>query len=146
VFAALSGGWSTTAAALLGTLTGMALTLPGFAIGFTGAGDVKLFGMIGALLGAAGVALIFVVTVLLGALVVLVIMGWRRYRRGAPPEDTLARYQAMAHLAALTRTFIYVAPRDGSTMAMRLPLAPLALIATLGVIVAGLATTWTPVS
>lgn len=125
------GGWDGALAGLLGTLVGLALTLPGFAIGFTGAGDVKLFGMLGAFVGGSDVAWTFAATVLIGASLVVLAAAWRRLRGVGAGADSLARYNGMLYSGIATRSLNYVAPEAGSTMAMRLPLAPIALVATL---------------
>jgi prepilin peptidase CpaA len=47
---------------------GLLLMLPGHVIGGTGAGDVKLFAAIGALLGPIGIAVAFLYTAIAGGL------------------------------------------------------------------------------
>jgi prepilin peptidase CpaA len=70
------------AASFAGFFLGMALMLPGHLIGATGAGDVKLFAALGALLGPAPIATAFFYTALAGGvLAVFVALRRRRLRR-----------------------------------------------------------------
>ena len=81
-----------------GLLVGFALMLPGYLIGGTGAGDVKLFAALGTLLGPAPIALAFLYTLLAGgALALLVAVRRRRLRRTL---DGTARLIASAPAAA----------------------------------------------
>ncbi|MBN00236.1 MAG: prepilin peptidase [Planctomycetaceae bacterium] len=71
-------GWS-----LFGTLVGLALLLPAYAIGGMGAGDVKLLAGIGAWMHATHTAYAFVVSAIIGAvlavLMVLYRKAWRKH-------------------------------------------------------------------
>ena len=70
------------AASFAGFFLGMALMLPGHLLGATGAGDVKLFAALGALLGPAAIATAFFYTALAGGvLAVIVALRRRRLRR-----------------------------------------------------------------
>ena len=66
-----------TATSLLGAVAGCALglllMLPGHIVGATGAGDVKLFAAVGALLGPTRIGLAFVYTAILGGALALVV-------------------------------------------------------------------------
>jgi prepilin peptidase CpaA len=68
-------------ASLVGLALGLALMLPGHVFGATGAGDVKLFAAIGALLGPVPIAVAFVYTAIAGGVLALVVALHRR-RRG----------------------------------------------------------------
>jgi prepilin peptidase CpaA len=59
-------------ASLLGLVAGMALQLIPFFYGWLGAGDVKLFGAIGAIFGLSWIPRLFVYSALLGGIVALV--------------------------------------------------------------------------
>jgi prepilin peptidase CpaA len=61
------------AQSLGGLLLGMLLMLPGYLIGATGAGDVKLLGAAGAVLGVRVVPLAFVYTAIAGGVLALVV-------------------------------------------------------------------------
>lgn len=58
-------------AAVAGCLLGFALLLPGFLIGATGGGDVKLLAAIGTLLGPAATLRAFVATAIAGGLIAI---------------------------------------------------------------------------
>lgn len=57
--------------ALAGLALGLLLMMPGYAMGATGAGDVKLMGAVGALVGPAGVLLAFLCTSIAGGLLAI---------------------------------------------------------------------------
>jgi len=67
----------TVAQSLAGLVLGMLLMLPGHLLGVTGAGDVKLLGAAGAILGAGRVPLAFVYTAIAGGLLALVVAAAR---------------------------------------------------------------------
>ena len=60
-------------AAIAGWVAGLALMLPGYLLGATGAGDVKLLAAVGALLGPVGVFWAFLYTTLAGGAIALII-------------------------------------------------------------------------
>jgi prepilin peptidase CpaA len=66
-------GWSgvTAWAAAAGCVVGLALMLPGFLFGATGAGDVKLFAAMGTLVGPGPIVRAFVFTAIAGGLLAL---------------------------------------------------------------------------
>ena len=61
-----------------GLAVGLLLMLPGYAIGATGGGDVKLFAALGTLLGPAGTGWAFLYTSLVGAALAITIALWRK--------------------------------------------------------------------
>ncbi|MBI4264020.1 MAG: prepilin peptidase [Acidobacteria bacterium] len=67
--------------AVAGGAVALALMLPGYLLGATGAGDVKLFGASGALLGPWLAVEAFVCTAVVGGLIALVIAARRRRLR-----------------------------------------------------------------
>ena len=77
-FAVLGVGGLTIGASLLGLAVGLALMLPGHLFGATGAGDVKLFAALGALIGPAHIATAFVYTAIAGGAIALAIAVRRR--------------------------------------------------------------------
>ncbi len=77
-FAAVGISGLTIGASLLGFALGLALMLPGHLLGATGAGDVKLFAALGALVGPAHIATAFVYTAIAGGVIALVIAIRRR--------------------------------------------------------------------
>jgi prepilin peptidase CpaA len=62
---------------LSGLFLGMLLMLPGYLLGATGAGDVKLLGAAGAVLGVGHVPVAFLYTAVAGGLFALVVAGAR---------------------------------------------------------------------
>ena len=77
----------TTAASLAGLVLGLLLMLPGYGLGATGAGDVKLMAAVGAIVGPPMVLSAFVCTSLTGG-VIAVIVAMRRKRLGATLAQT----------------------------------------------------------
>jgi len=83
--AALGVGLATTnmtsvgpAQAFGGLAVGLLLMLPGYAIGATGGGDVKLFAALGTMLGPTRTGWAFLYTSLVGAALALAIAWWRK--------------------------------------------------------------------
>lgn len=78
------GGWEGLAASLIGTLVGLGLLLPLYAIGGMGAGDVKLLAGVGAWIGSSDTLYAFCWSAIAGAviavLMVLARRGWSRHR------------------------------------------------------------------
>ena len=72
-------GWGTAGVggALLGWTVGLLLMLPGYLIGATGGGDVKLFAAVGAFLGPSLMVIALVHTAIAGALVALAVAALR---------------------------------------------------------------------
>lgn len=65
-------------AAMGGFLLGMALMLPGHAIGATGAGDVKLMAAVGAIVGVSMVVTVFLFTAIAGGVLAVAVALRRR--------------------------------------------------------------------
>ena len=80
-FAALGLTELTLGASLVGLALGLALMLPGHVFGATGAGDVKLFAALGALVGPTHIAVAFVYTAIAGGVLALVVAVQRRRLR-----------------------------------------------------------------
>lgn len=78
MFAASGISGITLAASIVGFMLGLALMLPGHLFGATGAGDVKLFAAVGALIGPAPIATAFVYTALAGGVLALAVAIHRR--------------------------------------------------------------------
>ena len=79
-------------------MLGLALMLPGHLFGATGAGDVKLFAAVGALLGPAPIATAFLYTAIAGGVLAVVVALRRRRLR-----QTLERHGALVATAAAER-------------------------------------------
>ncbi|HEV8209658.1 MAG TPA: A24 family peptidase [Vicinamibacterales bacterium] len=71
----------TIAASLVGLALGLVLMLPGHLFGATGAGDVKLFAAIGAVIGPTHIAVAFVYTAIAGGVLALIVAVQRRRLR-----------------------------------------------------------------
>jgi prepilin peptidase CpaA len=81
-FAAFGVSGLTVAASLLGFFVGLLLMLPGHLVGATGAGDVKLFAAVGAIIGPAHIVTAFFYTALAGGVMALIVaLRRRRLRR-----------------------------------------------------------------
>lgn len=63
---------------LAGMLAAAALVLPGYALGFTGAGDVKLLAAVGALLSFPAAIFAALLSLILGGVLSVLISLWRR--------------------------------------------------------------------
>jgi len=80
-YSGLQGGLTS----LAGVALGLGILIVFFIAGGMGAGDVKLFGAIGALVGPQALILVFVFTGLLGGLAAAAVALWRGHLRGALP-------------------------------------------------------------
>ncbi len=78
-FAASGISHLTVAGSVAGLFVGLALMLPGHFLGGTGAGDVKLFAAMGALLGPAPIVGAFLYTAIAGGALAIVV-AWHRRR------------------------------------------------------------------
>jgi prepilin peptidase CpaA len=83
LYSTLAFGWEGLGWSLVGTLIGLALLLPAYAIGGMGAGDVKLLAGVGAWIYGTHTAYAFAVSAIVGALLavimVLVRRGWNKH-------------------------------------------------------------------
>jgi len=79
--------------ALGGLAVGLLLMFPGFLIGATGGGDVKLFAALGTVLGPTRTGWAFLYTALVGAALALAI-AWRRKRLATTIERAMALVSA----------------------------------------------------
>ncbi|HWF84734.1 MAG TPA: A24 family peptidase [Vicinamibacterales bacterium] len=80
-FAATHATGLSVAASLVGAALGLLLMLPGYLIGGTGAGDVKLFAALGTLLGPSGIGVAFLYTAMAGGLLAVLVAVMRRRLR-----------------------------------------------------------------
>lgn len=88
-------------AAVAGGALGIALMLPGHLKGGTGAGDVKLLGALGTLVGPSAVVVMFLASAIAGG-VLAVTHAWRRGRMGV----TVARTARLATGASGTKAAV----------------------------------------
>jgi prepilin peptidase CpaA len=84
IYSTAAFGWEGLIWSILGTLVGLALLLPAYAIGGMGAGDVKLLGGVGAWLWSTATFYAFCVSAIAGAVIalgmVLVRRRWRQHK------------------------------------------------------------------
>ncbi|HEX5104855.1 MAG TPA: A24 family peptidase [Pirellulaceae bacterium] len=83
VYSTVAFGWEGLGWSLLGTVVGLALLLPAYAIGGMGAGDVKLLAGVGAWVYGIHTAYAFAATAVAGALLAVVMVliqrGWKKH-------------------------------------------------------------------
>jgi prepilin peptidase CpaA len=77
-FAAAGISGLSIGASLAGVLVGLALMLPGHLLGATGAGDVKLMGAVGAIVGPGLTVTAFLFTAVAGGVLAIVVAARRR--------------------------------------------------------------------
>lgn len=78
VYSGLAFGWEGVGWSLFGTIVGLALLLPAYAIGGMGAGDVKLLAGIGAWMHTTHTIWAFAATVVVGALLAVGMVLYKR--------------------------------------------------------------------
>lgn len=71
-------GWEGLGYSLVGTIVGLALLMPAYAIGGMGAGDVKLLAGVGAWVWGTNTLYAFVVTTLIGGVIAIGMVLWKR--------------------------------------------------------------------
>ncbi len=77
VYSGIAFGWTGLGWSIVGTLVGLALLLPAYAIGGMGAGDVKLFAGVGAWVGVTTAVYAFCVSAVAGGLIALAMVLYR---------------------------------------------------------------------
>ena len=78
LYSGLWFGWEGLGWSLVGTVVGLGLLLPAYAIGGMGAGDVKLLAGVGAWIGPTMTFHAFCVSAILGGLMAVAMVLWRR--------------------------------------------------------------------
>lgn len=78
VYSAAYFGWAGLGWSLLGTVVGLGLLLPAYAIGGMGAGDVKLLAGVGAWVWSTTTLLAFCVSALVGGAIAIAMVLWHR--------------------------------------------------------------------
>jgi prepilin peptidase CpaA len=93
---------------------GMAVFIVFYLAGGMGAGDVKLMGAIGGLLGPKGVFVAFLFTAIIGGIYALAMLAFHGYLK-----DTIKRYVLILKSSVLTQKIIYI-PRSDEEKGFRL--------------------------
>jgi prepilin peptidase CpaA len=104
--------------ALAGLAVGIACLLPGYVFGQTGAGDAKLLGAVGTILGPGSTFLAGIASVLAGAILALLVACF------AAGKNPWSRYSVMLRHFFATRTMLYLGPDEGERMRKTFPFAP----------------------
>ena len=94
-----------------GVCTGIAVLAAPYLLGGTGAGDAKLMGAVGGILGPKGVFVAFLATALVGGLYSLILHAFK-----GSLKETLQRYWMSLKITMLSRKCTYIPPRDQGTM------------------------------
>ena len=78
IYSTVYFGWEGLGWSLMGTVVGLLLLLPAYAIGGMGAGDVKLLAGVGAWVGASVTLYAFCVSAVVGGAIAIAMVLWRR--------------------------------------------------------------------
>jgi len=111
-----------------GLALGLMLMLPFYLFRLTGAGDVKLMGAVGAILGPAALLQALFFSLIAGGALGVVYAVAAQVIQGA--NGPLERYGAMAKFLWVTGRLSYIPPSPDEAMAKRLPLAVAIAIGT----------------
>lgn len=114
-------GISGALGAVAGLAVGLAVLLPGYLLGGTGAGDVKLMAAIGTFLGPQGVLLAALASIGVGSLVALGYAASSLFH--ANSVSPWRRYGLMFRTFFTTFQPVYLAPAEGEVMGRKFPFA-----------------------
>lgn len=117
-------------AAILGMLVGLAILMPGYLMGFTGAGDTKLMAAVGTFLGPMGVLQVGLASMLFGGVIGICFVASSIFSRDA--ISPWSRYGLMAKTLFYTGRPLYIAPDKGEVMGKKFPFAVSIAIGTTG--------------
>ncbi|MCE9680771.1 A24 family peptidase [Halomonas alkalisoli] len=120
-------------AAIFGLLVGLAILMPGYLMGFTGAGDAKLMASMGTFLGPIGVLQAGLASIVVGGLI-----GLSFAVSALVISDSVSpwsRYGLMAKTLLYTGRPLYIAPHKGEVMGRKFPFAVSIAIGTTGWII-----------
>ncbi|MCW8193483.1 prepilin peptidase [Proteobacteria bacterium 005FR1] len=114
-------GLEGAAVGMSGLFVGMAVLLPGYLGGATGAGDVKLMGAVGTFMGVTGALMAAVASLIVGAVIAL---GFMLVTLFVPTLQTpWQRYGLMVRSLVVTGRPVYLKPAAGEIMGRRFPFA-----------------------
>ena len=91
-----------------GVGVGIAVLITFYLMGGMGAGDVKLMGAVGGLLGPKGVFMAFLFTAVIGAIWAFTLLTFHGYLK-----ETTKRFKTTLETFILTRRFVYTSPPEG---------------------------------
>lgn len=121
------------AAACSGLFVGMAVLLPGYICGATGAGDVKLMGAVGSFMGVTGAFMAALASMIVG---VVIALGFMLATLLMPTLQTpWQRYGLMVKSLIVTGRPVYLKPAPGEIMGRRFPFAVSVAAGTTAVVV-----------
>ncbi len=107
--------------AVYGLMVGLAILIPGYLMGFTGAGDAKLMAAIGTIIGPIGALQAALFSILVGGVIGLgVAVSALVLRQSVSP---FPRYVLMLKTLAVTGKPLYITPQEGEVMGKRFPFA-----------------------
>ncbi|CAG0941735.1 leader peptidase (prepilin peptidase) / N-methyltransferase [Candidatus Brocadiaceae bacterium] len=94
-----------------GMFLGIALFIPFYLASGMGAGDVKLLGSVGSVLGVKGVFIACLGTAIIGGVYAIILLAIHGYLR-----ETMKRYWSMLATFMITRKFMYIPPEGSKKM------------------------------
>jgi prepilin peptidase CpaA len=115
------GGLEGLGSAATGWAVGFMLLLPGYLLGFTGAGDVKLLAAVGTFLGPQGVLVAGAASLAAGALLGIATVALSGGLQGL--QSPWQRYGTMMRCLFTTGRVAYIRPAPGEVMGQRFPFA-----------------------
>lgn len=108
-------------AAIYGLVVGLAILLPGYLMGFTGAGDAKLMAAIGTFLGPVGVLQAALISIFVGGIIAIgFALSALIHRQSISPWG---RYALMMRTLVITGRPLYIPPAEGEVMGKKFPFA-----------------------
>ncbi|MCG6657317.1 prepilin peptidase [Halomonas campisalis] len=123
-------GPSGVLAALYGLLVGLAILMPGYLMGFTGAGDAKLMAAVGTFLGPLGALQAGLASILVGGAIGIGFAASALFNKSS--VSPWSRYGLMLKTLSVTGKPLYIAPQEGEVMGRKFPFAVSIAIGTTG--------------
>jgi len=117
-------------AAITGLLVGLAILMPGYLMGFTGAGDAKLMAAIGTFLGPVGVLQAGLASIVVGGVIGMIFAASALFNSNT--VSPWSRYGLMVKTLVVTGKPIYITPKEGEVMGKKFPFAVSIAIGTMG--------------
>ncbi len=114
-------GFSGILDALAGLGVGLAILMPGYLVGTTGAGDVKLMAAVGTFLGPYHILLAGLASIAVGGVIALGFMVLATF--SANSQAPWPRYGLMLKTLFATGRPVYLSPPKGEVMGRRFPFA-----------------------